>query len=175
MQQTILALAAILAFSVFALNQHSTRAGVERTAIGSEIELAATDLARTRLANLTRFAFDEADTARDELRTDTDGLSTTLGPDTGEIDVALFDDIDDYHAYSEVVTTTWDGRPLQFVVTIAARYVNPDNASEGVSATTLAKELTVTVEEVTTGATDRPPIQCLLSQVITPAWNVLNG
>lgn len=181
MQQTILALAAILVFSFFALNQHRAEASAERTAVGSEIELAATDLARARLVEATALAFDEAlvGDARFSVETNTLTRSRNFGPgnDADEDEDTPADDVDDLHEVIVSETTTYDGRPIAFTVVYAVRYVREDAPGTGVDRNerTPAKEVTVTVQEVVSGPTARPPVRCTLSQVITPAWRMMHG
>ncbi len=75
MSQTIFAIAAILVFSIFALNQHRAHAAAERTAMGSEVELAATDVARAALIEATSLAFDEALMGQTVFQADPDDLT----------------------------------------------------------------------------------------------------
>lgn len=175
MQQTILALAAVLAFSFFALNQHRANASVEHEALGGEIEMAATELARAQLVELTSLIFDEGDVGTTGFRTNTTGLSTTLGPDAGESMVALYDDVDDFHGRITTVTSNWDGQPLRFRTGVIVRYVQPTNPDQTSATPTLAKEVSVTVQEITTGVTNRPPVTVILAQVVSPAWNRIHG
>ncbi len=174
MQQTLLAVAAILAFSFFALNQHRANASVERGALGNEIELAATDLARAQLVDITARAYDEADVGVSGFRKTTDGLSTVLGPDAGEDDVAFYDDVDDFHGRIWTATATWDGQPMQFRLGVVVRYVVPANPEQTAGSPTLAKEVSVTVQEINPTA-ERRPVTVTLAQVVTPAWNMLHG
>ncbi len=81
----------------------------------------------------------------------------------------------DLHGATEVQTVLRDGqagRTTNFTVTYAVRYVvaeEPGSTSPG-NSRTLAKEVAVTVTEDTPAETGRPPVRCLLAQVITPAW-----
>ncbi|MDX1419825.1 MAG: hypothetical protein R3181_07660 [Rubricoccaceae bacterium] len=171
MPQTLLALGAILAFSFFALSQHRTRASTEAALVGGELEQVASDLARATLLDVTRHAFDEADIGRDDLRTAPGGLTAPadLGPDADETAPDRYDDLDDFHRLDTVQDGTWDGEPVRFTVRVTVRYVEPGAPDSGAGSATLAKEVTVTVEEETPlGA--RPPATCTLRQVVTPAW-----
>jgi hypothetical protein len=182
MGQTLLVVVAILVFSIFALNQHRARASAEHTAMGSEVELAATDLARTRLVEATALAFDEVLIGATGFQTDpnTLTLASAFGPtgDPGEDGTAPPDDVDDLAGTSAVVTTLRDGlsgREMRFTVTYAVRYVLADAPGTGASERTLAKEVSVTVVENVATQTERPPVRCTLSQVVTPAWRTLHG
>jgi hypothetical protein len=186
MGQTLLVVVAILVFSIFALNQHRARASAEHTAMGSEIELAATDLARTRLVEATALAFDEAVIGLVGFQVDPSILTPAraFGPgrDPGEDGTTPADDVDDLAGTSTGVTTLRDGltgREMRFTVAYAVRYVRADAPGSGVplAQRTLAKEVSVTVtEDVAAGAgAERPPVRCTLSQVITPAWHTIHG
>lgn len=175
MQQTLLAIVAILVFSFFALNQHRAQAGVERTAIGSEIEALAADVARARLVELTALTYDEADVGRSDLRNNTSGLSTTLGPDDGELSAAVYDDLDDFTGQIESRTATWEGTDVPFTIAIFVRYVDPDRPSLTSTSPTLAKEVVVTVQETGATAQGRQAALSTLRQVVTPAWRTLHG
>lgn len=175
MQQTILALCAILVFSIFALSRHRADAAVERTAITGEYELAATDLAKERIETVTYFAFDESDVNGTGIRTSVLGLSTP-GTDLGETsgDETTYDDIDDFHgAPARSVSRLWNGQQLQFTDSVAVRYVNPGAADLDavlpLGARTLAKEVTVTVRASRVGFVGTPPVVAELRQMVTPA------
>jgi hypothetical protein len=176
MPQTLLALAALLAFSFYNLSQHSATSGVERNLVGGELEAVASGLARSLLLDVTRRAFDEADAGRDALRTATAGLTppADLGPDDAEATAEDFDDIDDFDGFAETRAATWDGGAVAFAVAVEVRYVAPAAPSSGAGSATLAKEVTVTVAEAAPGAA-RPPAVCTLRHVLTPAWKHFHG
>lgn len=175
MQQTLLAIVAILVFSFFALNQHRAQASVERTAVGSEIEALAADVARARLVELTSLAYDEADVGRSDLRNNPSGLSTTLGPDGGETTASLYDDLDDYTGQIENHIAEWEGTDVPFTIVIFVRYVDPDRPSQTATSPTLAKEIVVTVQETGATAQGRQAAMSSLRQVVTPAWRTMHG
>ena len=176
MQQTILALAAILAFSVFALNQHRATADVEHTANASELELAATDVARQRLLEIAGFAFDDADVGRSGLRMDATDLTPPtnfgLGGDTGENATSLPDDLDDFHGAVDTVAVNWHGTDVQVLVTSSVRYVQMDAPDQPAASATLAKEITVLAVNLTDV---NRPVMSRLVQVVTPAWKAIHG
>jgi len=174
MPQVLLAVVAILAFSLFALNQHQAQKHIEQLAIVSEIELAATDTARDQLMMLARFAFDEADVGSSDLRTDVTGLSP-IGPDAGETDESLYDDIDDFHNFVDTLSVDWHGQPMEMVVTAEIRYVNANDPDQTSSVPTMAKELAVTVGESDSDPEGRPRVMVRLLQVLTPAWSTIHG
>ena len=170
MQQTILALAALLAFSIYMLTRHSVESEFERVAITAEMELAATDIATQRLSMVLANAFDEADIGREGTRSTIDGLSTIGTPDTGEPAEWAFDDVDDYHTITRSVQRPWQGGDLLFTDSVSVRYVDPANPDSILTAGTLstAKEITVTVFAAPVGFIGTPPIGARLRQVATP-------
>lgn len=171
MHQTILALAALLTFSIYMLTRHGVEAEVERSAVTAEIEMAATDVATARLAVVLSHAFDEADRGREGSRSTTDGLSPIGVPDPDEPAEWAFDDVDDFHGVARSTTRPWYTGELVFTDSVSVRYVNPAaptaTVTPGVLA--LAKEVTVTVFAAPTGAPGSPPIGAQLRQVVTPA------
>lgn len=171
MQQTILALAALLAFSIYMLTRHNVEAEFERVAITAEMELAATDIATQRLSEVLTNAFDEADIGREGTRSSTAGLSTIGTADPDEPDEWAFDDVDDYHTFTRSVTRPWQGEDLVFTDSVSVRYVDPANPDSTLTAGTLsiAKEVTITVFAAPVGFIGTPPIGARLRQVATPA------
>ena len=173
MQQTLLALAAILSFSYYALSRHSTDTEVERDAIATEIETAVTDAARARLLRTTGLAFDEKDVGRTGIRTV--AVSTVLGPDAGEpggtpAGTAAFDDVDDVNGWTETLSVPVGAGAVQVRVSGLAEFV-PVNApdADAVGYATLAKRITITAVEVPDGPLrNRTPATAALKRVVTP-------
>lgn len=172
MQQTILALAAILIFSVYALNRHRADAGTEQTGVSADIENAAAALAGERLHEIERRTFDEADVGREGARSKPNGLThrNSLGPDLSETNEASFDDIDDFHGRATARTAVRGGQTLQFRDSVSVRYIDPSNPS-ATPVRAMAKEVTVTVRYVGGGAPvgGAPPVSARLRRIITPA------
>lgn len=171
MQQTILALAALLAFSIYMLTRHSAEAEIEQIAITAEMEFAATDIATQRLAEVLASAFDEADLDRQGTRATIEGLSTIGTADSGEPTEADFDDIDDYHTVSRSVQRRWQGGDLVFTDSVSVRYVDPADPANPLASGTksLAKEITITVFAAPVGYIGTRLIGAQLRQIATPA------
>ena len=170
MPQTLLALAAVLMFSMFALSQHRAKADGEEFAITAEVEMAGGQLARDRLATVLSKSFDEVDIGTDRVRTDPAGLSV-LRRDAGEATEADYDDVDDFAGDpARAVTSEWMGATLRFTDSVAVRYVDTETL-EASAAPTLAKEVTVIVRAVPTGFVGTPPVVTTLRQIATPSSN----
>ena len=172
MPQTFLALVAVFILSTYSLGQVRNSAAVARNAVQREVELAAADVARTHLANITERVYDEADAGLVSLRFSTAGLTglSELGPDADETTVATFDDVDDFHlpAGSSVADSVeWDGGILRFDVTTSVRYVEPSSPEVAAGSPTLAKEIVVTVSESFSGALGRRPVAARLRTVVS--------
>ena len=101
MKQTLLAFLAVTLVSLYSINQRRTLMHTQNNVYAREIETVASDLALSKLAEISALAFDEKDVGvTGLLRTTADSLTTagSLGPEPGET-LADFDDIDDYHGY----------------------------------------------------------------------------
>ncbi len=172
MQQTLLALVAILIFSYFALSQHGARADIDQFAISAEVEFAAGRLARQRLATVLARAFDEADVGVSRVRTSPAGLST-IGPDDGvasEVNDTQYDDVDDYDGLSQPVTADWMDQEIAFTDSVSVRYVDPATLVP-VPGPSMAKEITVVVRAAPAGFVGTPQIAATLQQIVTPTSN----
>ncbi len=168
MQQTILALAAILAFSTYALTRHRADQEVELHAMGAEAELAAADIARTRMAQLERYAFDEDDVDRTGVRQS--APTSGIGPDLGEVAPIAFDDVDDWDDYTETVPYALGVDSLHFTIAVHVQYVVPNAPSTSSATPTLAKEVVVRVDELGVNArSGRRAAEATLRRLVTPA------
>ena len=171
MQQTILALAAILSFAIYMFTRHGVEAEIERFAITAEVELAATDVATARLSTVLARAFDEAEREREGTRIRPEGLSPIGVADPDEPTEEAFDDVDDYHGITRSSVRSWYGEDLVFTDSVSVRYVDPANPSATVlsGSLELGKEITVTVFAAPAGYVGSPPIGAQIRQVVTPA------
>ena len=167
MQQTILALAAILSFTYLALGRQRHDNDVERRAMEVEAELAATDVAQAQMGAMERLAFDEDDTGQTGVRTVPS--SAPIGPDAGETDPSSYDDGDDWDGHDGTVSVPVGRDSLRFRLRVSVRYVQNLQPESPAAAPTLTKELFVRADEIPPAATDRPPAQAHLRRVVTPA------
>lgn len=180
MQQTLLALCAVLIFSIYALNSTRDEAATEMRSVSAGADEAAASVARARLAVVERLAFDELDVGR-VAAGGSRGIRTTptnsvIGPDDlGEVDMATFDDLDDLHGFTEtraveagtVRTDAGASGMLEFALVYRVRYVNPAAPAAAAASPTLAKEIHIEVREV--GARGRAAARFDLRRVYTPA------
>ena len=179
MQQTLLALAAVLAFSSYALTRHRADADVERRAIDVEVEVMATGLSQSWMAQVQQFAFDEEDAESEEGGIRRTAPRSILGPDAGET-TDTFDDVDDWDGHRVRVSLPGPAGDLAFDLAITVEYVTFDASGSGDSAVTpsavptLAKRVSVSVSEVVDGSTQRPPVQTVLRRLVTPTSLAIN-
>ena len=173
MPQTLLALAAVVAFATYALGRHRTDNDVEIQSIVSEAELAASDLAETRMAEVLQLAWDEADIGSHSPRSAPVPGPARLGPDGSEA-YGAYDDIDD-HADGQTRTASApagvDGH-LEFGVSVDVVYVDPSDPGTESSDPTLAKLITVSIDEV--GVSGRRAARVRLQRVVTPVGHAVH-
>lgn len=167
MPQTLLALAAIFAFAFLALGRQRHDNDVERRAISVETEQAAADVARSRMSDLSTYAFDEQDVGRTGIRTQPS--SAALGPDAGESSASDYDDVDDWNGFATGTAVAVGADSLRFAERVAVQYVRNEDPSTPSASATLTKEVLVEVTEVLPLQSDRPPVVVRLRRVVTPA------
>ncbi len=149
MQQTLLALGALLILVTLSLNQQRSAFLVQRSAYLREMESAAADYARMRLHEITEKEFDENRVGMSVLNTGTTDLTpfASFGVDGGEdpLDPLTFNDIDDFHAFTDTTDHVLNNETFVVRSTYSVQYVVPDDGTIS-GAPTLAKEFTVDVE-----------------------------
>jgi hypothetical protein len=139
MQQTMLALGALLILVTLTLNQQRSAFLVQKNAYLREMESATADFAEKRFHEVTAgLAFDNARVGMTILDTGTDDLTTeaNFGPDPGDTGI---DDIDDLHAVVDTTAHMLNNETFEIKATYSVRYVDPDNGTHS-STPTLAKE-----------------------------------
>ena len=181
MPQTLLAIGALLIFSLFALSQHRAKSDLESKQMASEMELAAAALAQRHLTHITRYAFDEADVNATTLRTRVSDLPTLTAPpqlgrirpdEADETGPSTNDDVDDFHGELFTFNWPWNGKDLPLQVSTVVTYID-EMSSQPSGSETLAKRVSVTVAEPNPPP-ERPPVTVTLSKVVTPAWSWLH-
>jgi hypothetical protein len=104
--QTLLTIMALMMMGRMILMVNTTTLDAGFTKDMSEYRITATSLGTSLLEYANSLAFDEATVDTFLLVSEISSLSASasFGPDAGETDYSLFDDIDDYHNYSRVDT-----------------------------------------------------------------------
>lgn len=139
-------LGALMIITMISIGQQRSAYMVIEDMYVREQESAAFDYASMRLEDIVnRLAYDEAMSDGSEPDVSTLSASTSFGPDTGETKEEDYDDIDDYHGFTESVQHALSADTFRFEVTYSVRYVNPASPSLPTAAATFAKELTVDV------------------------------
>lgn len=114
------------------------------------LQIKASELAQSLMNDITSRAFDDnSDMSGGRVRCgepagDND-CTTTLGPETGEINRNLYDDVDDFNGFEEQVNSTdepIDGGYAQFDIEVNVSYAGTEL---GLADNRLAKRITVTV------------------------------
>lgn len=115
------------------------------------LQLKASELGQSLLNDITSRAFDEnSDMSGGFFRCGEPSIllnpcSTVLGPETGEDNRNLFDDVDDFNGFEELVNSTnesLDSGYNQFLIEVEVIYAGDDL---GLANNSLAKRITVTV------------------------------
>ena len=179
MKQTTLAFLAVLMITLYSANQQRSLIHAQNGRYAREIEMAATDLALAKLAEIGRLAFDEGDADGDQrIRLDVDGLTDAddFGPDGQEAAPAdphhPYDDVDDYHGLRANVAHALNDETFAFRLDVRVAYAEVEGVtSADEDGLTLAKRVTVRVRS------DRHaglPVDVALDRTLTPALLALN-
>ena len=153
MQQSILALGALLIIMMTAINHQRSTLLVQEASYIREMENAAADLAEMRIESILNLAsFDESTAGGiTSLPGNTNSLSNTLGPESGEAGpsdsqntLGTFDDIDDFHGFQQSYWHTLGADSFRFVISYSVQYVNPSTGAAA-GAPSFAKELSANV------------------------------
>lgn len=147
MQQTMLALGALLILVTLTLNQQRSAFLLQKNAYLREMESAAADFAKKRLHEISIKDFDEARTGMDILDPGVTDLTTyaDFGTDPGEnvYNELTLDDIDDFHNHVDTTAHQLNNEEFQIRASYSVQYVEPDGTSTQTTAPTVAKQVTV--------------------------------
>jgi MSHA pilin protein MshD len=123
-------------------------APAEEKSADNVLQIKASELAQSLMSDITSRAFDDnSDMSGGRVRcgeTDAPACSVTLGPEVGENNRNLYDDVDDFNGFNERVNSTddpIDGGYAQFDINVSVIYAGADLGL----ANGLAKRITVTV------------------------------
>jgi hypothetical protein len=99
--QMLLAIAGLFLLSIITLTYNRSISGQQTTMINNEAILTATALAQGMIDEISTRAYDEKTKTSGVTVADSLTTSGSLGPDSGESSVSLFDDIDDFNNYTK--------------------------------------------------------------------------
>lgn len=144
----MLALAALMIITITSVNQQRSNMMIQQKMYVREMESAAADYARKRTQEIwSNVAFDESRIGATDIEVDKALLAAAanFGPESGENTVADYDDLDDYHGFTEDVIHVLSADTFRFSVDYTVRYVDPANPTSTAGTPTLVKELSMTV------------------------------
>ena len=174
MQQTLLALLGVIILALYGYSFQSRSAADERVSVRRELETAALGVATDWSARIQRFPFDQKTIG---LRRPLPETDTTVSSDPStfgaseEMDRCLWNDIDDFHGFSQRELYGVRFGEAAFDVNIAFRYANPDSLAQSV-ARSHVKVATITatyVEPEPLTPTFNPPVRARLDVVLSSA------
>lgn len=149
MQETILALGALLIITLIAINHQRSTILIQEQVYLREISHARDDLGIKLLQSIVNEEeFDENTKNISSIPTDLSILTPAagFGPDSGEHDMADFDDIDDYHGYRTTVTHVISADTFRFDVDFSVYYLTPQDSISSVQ--TVTKEIVLNMASV---------------------------
>jgi len=165
MSQTLLAVAALAAFSLLGLQQLRARAHSDRADAAGVLRAAAADVAAEELAGLRAVPFDEALKGAGPF--DDPAALTPFVPSTGFAPDAPGDDLDDFDGRVADVRVALADDSVTFAVTTEVRYALADGSDAPAGAPTRYKRATVTAAPVGTGGVLADPVR--LSELLSCA------
>lgn len=140
--QTLLTIGSIGLFSFVSLNFNSAVLQNLSVEVESKVYLTAFSLADDMIEEIKQKAFDEETITFRSINPDELTESLYLGPESGETNVTLYDDIDDYNGYTKPVSLP---HAENYNVTCAVDYVSSSNQSQVSLVQTFFKRVRVTV------------------------------
>ena len=148
MQQTILALGALMIIMTTAINFQRSIIMIQEVTYVREMESAALDISKFRIETIFNdTGFDENWNSETVLPSSTGVMtpSSNFGPDAGEATMADFDDVDDFHGFTELNVLHAIGQDtFRFNIDYFVSYIDPISG-DTTSASTYAKQLTASV------------------------------
>ena len=139
--EIILVIGALILFSILAIFLNQSILDGDRTVTESQLINGATAVALSYIENAKRLSFDETAIADPELSEPSSLTSpANLGPESGE-SPADFDDIDDFHQYSDSFNTN----VLTYNVAITIAYIDTNNMGVSEYNQTFYKQMRVFV------------------------------
>ena len=142
MQQTILAIGALLIIMTTAMIAQRSSIITQEMAFIRHIEIAAEDAARMRLEGLSTLAFDESTVGATSIPTTTAGLTLpgSFGSDAGDVTP---DDLDDFHGRIDTFFHVVSTDSFAFRASYWVHYLTP--AGDSTATPTFSKELILNI------------------------------
>ena len=146
MQQTILAIGALLIIMTTAMLYQRSNMLTQELAYIRQIEIAAEDAARMRLEGLATLAFDESMVGMNGVPPDYSLLTvpTNFGLEGGELTA---DDLDDYHGRLDTISHVVSTDSFWFALSYSVRYIT--TSGDSTLAPTELKELSANIRSLT--------------------------
>ena len=142
MQQTILALGALLIIMTTAMLHQQSTIKTKELGYIRQLETAALDLGRKNLEGLSTLAFDESTVGSTSIPLNTTGLTSAASFGYEALEVVP-DDVDDYHGLVDTLFHAVGTDSFAFRISYSVEYVTTAGAPSGVP--TFNKQLTANV------------------------------
>ena len=127
--QLLLATGALFILTLLILLFYQTSAEQTSVSVENEAILAGSGIAQSVIAEIQKRSYDENTVTKYADCIDSLTLTSSLGPDSGEVFLTQFDDVDDFDNYSIVESST---RLRDYNLSVSVDYVdimNPNNIS----------------------------------------------
>jgi hypothetical protein len=151
--QTMITFGALVLLTIVVLNMHRSINNAEFYLNDTRFGLEAIAIASSLIEEISQFPFDQASwdtTSLVKFPTDFT-LPNDLGPDAGETSHDLFNDVDDFHNYSRLITTEQNEYNLHCSVC----YVNENNPDVPLNGRSFFKKITITISNSISNDTTR--------------------
>ena len=140
--QMLLAILGLALLSIITLTYNQSISSQQTTMFNNEAILTATALAQGMLDEISTRAFDEKTINGGVTSADSLTANGSLGPDTGESSILLYDDIDDFKNY---IDTTSLERLGNFNFKVQVGYIQNLNPDTKISTRSFSKRIDVAV------------------------------
>ncbi len=138
--QSMLTILALILLSVLVMRMNTSNLTTSSALMDTKFGLLATSVAQSEIEEITSKAFDQ-NTISAAAKSYSD-LSTVLGPDSGETNDSLYNDVDDYNGYTRYDSTM---PSAVFKIQDSVCYVSQNNLDSYSSTPTWLKKIMVTV------------------------------
>lgn len=139
----MLAVGALVLFSLISLNFNGVVIQNLTHEIDNKVFLTAFSLADDLIEEIKQKSFDEKTIVFSAINKNQLTTSNSLGPDSGEVSVNYFDDIDDYKGYTKNISLP---HAEEYTVKANVYYVQEDNQGQVSTTQTFYKRVDVRVE-----------------------------